>query len=518
MLMHNLLSTSAERIFIKDRDSRFVAVSAGWLAAFAGGLSLAEVIGRTDFDFFSAEHARGARAEELRVMETGEPLLTQVAHGELVTHPRVWAQTLRLPLRDEHGEIVGTYGIGQAAQARVEQALSESRERLEASETMRAVMFDGNPQPMVIYDRNTLQIIGVNNAAEWIYGWTHGEWMKMKVTDSMPPDEVAGYFASFGTADEEADLGVRRVHSRRHIYKDGSIHDVEVTSTDVLLDGRPCRVASSQDVTERNLAAAELAAARDAAVEASNVKSAFLATISHEIRTPMNGVLGMTELLLDTALDPDQRALATQVSVSGELMLDLINDILDIAKIEAGQLEVEVTDFALRETIEQACTVATLQARAKGLDFNVEIADEVPPHARGDGRRLRQVLANLIANAVKFTSEGQISVRATLVGLPTREAAGRAVRIEVIDTGIGIPAAIVDEMFEPFTQADPSTTRNYGGTGLGLAIARELTQLMGGAIGARSEPGNGSTFWIELPLPEAREPDDPAAETNGLSR
>jgi PAS domain S-box-containing protein len=504
VLTRNLLVQSGERIFVKDRDSRFLLVSAGWLAAYGQGRSLDEVIGRSDFDFFSETHASGARAEELKVMETGEPLLTQVGEEAFLERPRLWGQTLRLPLRDENGNIIGTWGIGQTAQTRAEQALSESRERLEASEHMRRLMFEGNPQAIFLYDQETLDVIAVNNAAVSIYGYSHEEWLSMKSTAVLPPEDVKACFATFALPGEQTDLGVRRFHARRHVYKDGSIHDVEVTSTDVTLDGRPCRVASVQDVTERNLAAAELATARDAAVEASNVKSAFLATISHEIRTPMNGVLGMTELLLDTPLDDDQRALAAQVAESGELMLELINDILDIAKIEAGQLEMDVADFALRETIEQACAVAALQADAKGLAFELRIADDVPEEARGDGRRLRQILLNLISNAVKFTTEGRVTVS-------VERLANASLRIEVLDTGIGISPEILDKMFEPFTQADVSTTRNFGGTGLGLAIARELAQLMGGTIGARSHAGTGSTFWIEIPLSPEVEADDPVS-------
>jgi PAS domain S-box-containing protein len=507
--MRNLLAYSAERIFVKDRDSRFVMVSAGWLTAYGQGRSLDEVVGQTDFDFFSAEHARAARAEELRVMETGEPLLTQVAEEASRARPRIWGQTLRQPLRDETGNIIGTWGIGQTAQTRAELALDESRKRLEASEKLRSAMFDGNPYPICVYDRDTLQIIGVNNAAEQIYGYSHDEWLSMKITDTLPPDEVSVFNEAFATPFENAQPGARRLHSSRHVYKDGTIHDVEVTSTDVVLDGRPCRIASAQDVTDQNRAAAELAAARDAAVEASNVKSAFLATISHEIRTPMNGVLGMTELLLDTPLDREQRALATQVAHSGELMLELINDILDIAKIEAGQLEMEIAEFALRETIEQACGVAALQADAKGLAFEVAVAEAVPAQARGDGRRLRQILLNLISNAVKFTSDGHVSVHAT--ALEPGEA-GPTLRVEVSDTGIGIPPSILDKMFEPFTQADVSTTRNFGGTGLGLAIARELIELMGGRIGAESEAGVGSTFWIELPLAQEAGAEEPSSD------
>jgi CheY-like chemotaxis protein len=186
-------------------------------------------------------------------------------------------------------------------------------------------------------------------------------------------------------------------------------------------------------------------------------------------------------------------------------MVDLINDILDIAKIEAGQLILEVTDYALRETIEQACTSAGTALQAKGVAFELEIADSVPEQTRGDGRRLRQILLNLVSNAVKFTSEGKVTVRATM----RRSRGSDAVlRVEVSDTGIGIEPSIMDQVFEPFTQADASTTRHYGGSGLGLAISRELAELLGGTIGADSKPGVGSTFWLELPLSAPAATDD----------
>ena len=264
-----------------------------------------------------------------------------------------------------------------------------------------------------------------------------------------------------------------------------------------MLDGQACRIALCLDITERNRTATELAEAHDEAIEASNMKSAFLANISHEIRTPMTGVLGVAELLLDSELDDDQRQLVTQVARSGELMVALINDILDVAKIEAGQLTIEVGDFALREAIEQACATAGASLQTSGVAFELLIDDAVPVQARGDAQRLRQVLLNLVSNAMKFTSVGSVTVRARLADC--RES-GPVIRIEVADTGIGIEPAMLEAVFEPFTQADVSTTRHYGGTGLGLAIARELTELMGGSIGAQSEPGAGSTFWIELPL------------------
>jgi signal transduction histidine kinase/CheY-like chemotaxis protein len=250
--------------------------------------------------------------------------------------------------------------------------------------------------------------------------------------------------------------------------------------------------------------------ARDEAVEASNMKSAFLRNVSHEIRTPMNGVIGMNELLLQTELNAEQRAFAEQVEQSGEHMLAIINDILDISKIETGQLEVELAEFDLQELVERACVPAGLEAQAKGVQLEVHIDPLAPARVRGDAARVRQVLINLVGNAVKFTSAGSVAVRVRRGS----DSAADAVLLEVIDSGIGVDPDRLDLMFEPFVQADVSTTREYGGNGLGLSIAKELVELMGGTLGATSEPGRGSTFWFELPLREVA----PSVPTSGNKR
>jgi len=342
----------------------------------------------------------------------------------------------------------------------------------------------------------------VNDAYCALTGYTSEELAGMEIYGLLPPEQREAFRHEFRRMAEN----VRKQWEMTVITRDGERRTVLANGVTVGgPEGQPERLIFVVDITDRKRAEealrwanADLSRANAELEQATQAKSAYLATLSHEIRTPMNGVIGLTSLLQDTSLTPQQREYVDAIQASGEALVTLINDILDLSKIEAGQLTLEQRPLDLRRLVREVVGLFAAQARERGLDLRAQIDAAVPEELVGDALRLRQVLANLVGNAIKFTNRGAVKVRVAMIA---QDEGGVLLRIAVCDTGIGIAPEARARLFEPFAQADPATARRYGGTGLGLAICKQLVELMGGRIDVESAVGQGSTFWFTLRLP-----------------
>lgn len=486
-----LLDKTADLICFKDSESRFIRASRS-LARKFGLEHPEELVGKTDADFFTGEHAAEALADEQWIMRTGEPMLNKIEQETMPDGSTSRGLTSKVPLRLEDGTIIGTCGVTKDITG-----MWEAQEKVR--QLSQAV--DQSPATIVITDRaGRIEYTNPNFTA--VTGYTAdealGQTPRILKSGEFPPDEYRELWHTISRGGTWRGL----FHNRK---KNGELYWDEASISPIRdADGKITHyLAVKMDVTERKLAAEELARAKEAAEAGAKAKSEFLANMSHEIRTPMNGVVGMIGLLLDTQLDDEQRQFAETVRDSADSLLVVINDILDFSKIEAGKLTFEEIDFNLVEVIESALELNAEKAQGKGIELVSEIREDVPEHLRGDPGRLRQILVNLLSNAIKFTETGEVFLR---VEVDTQTDQAATLRVRVVDSGIGISAEAQNRLFQSFEQADNSTTRKYGGTGLGLAISRQLVKQMHGEIGVESEEGQGSTFWFTAQFPKASQP------------
>jgi PAS domain S-box-containing protein len=478
-----LLDSLPDSVFSKDLDGRYVACN----ARFAGDhhLTVDQVIGRTDFDLLDEEQAREFRSQDLDVVKTAVR-----QRSEYRVHRRDGSvavyETIKTPVWGADGTVVGIVGVGRDITERV-------REQERARHT---------------FDRLRIAIEGMQLGIwEFDVATGHLAW-DSRVYAFFDRSEREGPFPFPLWQDMvlTRDILSAETDDRPHfeevsvILPDGRFR--YMTSAAVAIrgaDGFPVRVVGAlSDITDRKLAEESLEEAmetmrdlKERAESANRAKSDFLASMSHEIRTPMAGVIGMADLLQDTGLDAEQAHLVATIQRSADALLALINDILDFSKIEANRLDIARDNFCLTRVVEDVTSLLHHAISEKKLRLFVHESPLIPPTMVGDADRVRQVLLNLLGNAVKFTQSGYVAIRTSMV---SADDTGSVVAIDVQDSGIGMNEAEIERIFEPFTQADGGTTRRFGGTGLGLAISRRLARRMGGDLSVHSTPGSGSTF------------------------
>lgn len=424
---------------------------------------------------------------------TGVPLVTDAGHAlgtlcVLDQTPRVLSEPQIGGLRMLARQVMTLLELRRSVAEReaIGKALAESEAKY------RAIVESG--QGMICTHDLTGRLLSVNSSGAAALGYLPEEMVGRSLAEFMPEEGQAGmpeYLAGIaeqGIASGRLLVKTRAGETRVLLYRNRMYHDPS---------GETYVLGHGLDDTDRVRAEYALEEAKIAAEHANRAKGDFLATVSHEIRTPMNGILGMVGLLLDSPLSADQRDCAETVRSSAESLLTLLNEILDLSKIEAGKITLERVEFNPISVIEDVTDLLSVRASERNVTLLQRFDPAVPTLVAGDAGRLRQVVMNLVDNAIKFTHDGEVVVAAEPAGTEARPA---IVRVSVTDSGIGIPAGKLDEIFGKFTQADATTTRRYGGTGLGLAIARELVQLMGGTVGVESEPGKGSRFWFTVPL------------------
>jgi PAS domain S-box-containing protein len=524
-LMRTLIDQMPDAIYAKDAAGRFVLANEA-VARIMGAASPRDLIGKTDADFYSPEMAAKFRADEESVLQgvalrEREELGTDSMAGE----PR-WHLTSKLPVRDAHGKVIGLVGIsrdihrGKLAEeeilrlnAELDQRVRERTAELAAERHLLRTLIDNMPDAIYAKDTESRYILA-NPAMAAGVGTTPAELMGHSVFDCYPPEQAQRFFED----DREVMRSGHALVGREEMALDRSTGGQRwMLTTKVPLrdgngsgdgdhDGRIVGIVGiSRDIGELRRVQ-ELRVAKERAEAANEGKSLFLANMSHELRTPLNAVLGYAQILLrdDALSDPQRQGLAT-IRHSGEHLLALIDDVLDLARVDAGRLELCPEPVPLPELLRMIEGIIRVDAMNRHLDLRCELPADLPAVIEADEKRLRQVLLNLLNNAVKFTSEGAVTLR--VAAAPLARGTAR-LRFEVKDSGPGIAADEHELVFQPFVQAGARHGR-AGGTGLGLAISRQLTRLMGSELHLESEPNRGARFWFEIVVPVLAEPAAP---------
>ncbi len=498
----SLIESLPLNVFRKDLQGRFVDANQRFCDTL--GKPLGEILGKTDADFFPAEQVTKYRRDDTHVTHTGEAL-EDIEFYFKPSGEKLHVQVLKAPVRDARGEIVGVQGMfwDVTERVRADEAarLSDARFRKLVRSNLIGVLvarLDGS-------------VVDANDALLQRLGYTRDDLASGRFRwDAITPDE-------FRQRDEQAiaqlkATGTCEPFEKEYLHKDSRRVPILLGVTMLEGSGNEC-ICFVLDITRQKQTEQELKAAKQAADAANQAKSQFLANMSHEVRTPMNAIIGITELVLNTPLAPKQAEYLRMVMQSAESLLGVINDVLDFSKVESGKVDLEHSPLSLRETIGDAVKSLALRSHDKGLELALDVARDVPDWLLGDAGRLRQIVINLVNNAIKFTHAGEVvvEVRNSECRMQNAELQNSSpsrilhsafciLNFVVRDTGIGIPPDKLHKVFEAFEQADASTTRNYGGTGLGLAIVRRLVELMGGTIGVESQVGVGSRFHFTLRL------------------
>ncbi|SMP55774.1 PAS domain S-box-containing protein [Neorhodopirellula lusitana] len=496
-LMDTLLDNVPDAVYFKDKQSRFIRISRAMATLFQLH-DANDAVGKSDADFFGIEHTRDAFADERRIMETGEAIVGKVERETWPDRSDTWCSTTKMPLHDPSGTVIGTFGISRdvTSQMRAEIELERERDLLKT-------ISDNIPDLIYVKDRYG-RFVTCNAAVLKLFELESVDQIIGKTDyDFLPAELACSYVADDQIVVRSGEAMIDKEECSQQT--DGT--QLWYLSTKVPLrdqDGEVTGIVGiGRNITSRKKVAEELVAARDAADSANRAKSEFLANMSHEIRTPMNAIIGMTELLLDTKVDISQRSYLKMVQESGDSLMTIINDVLDFSKIEAGMLDIDSIPYDIRENLGDTMKTLAVRAHAKSLELAFRIDPELPRYVLGDPGRLRQIVINLVGNAIKFTSKGEVVVE---VELQSTSADEHRICVCVRDTGIGIPKEKCDSIFREFEQADASTTRQFGGTGLGLTISSRLVGMMGGSIWVDSDEGQGSRFYFTSVLGVA--PDD----------